>query len=82
MDNLINNGILPLTFNNAADYDNIDLLDELYIENAVEGVKAGVITVKNATKGTSYQMNLKVRDRQKEMLIRGGLLNLIKFQNS
>jgi aconitate hydratase len=76
--NLINNGILPLVFENEADYDTITLGDELVIENALEAVKAGQAKLVNKTKGLTYTMLLEVSERQKEMLLAGGLINLIK----
>ncbi|KNZ40280.1 aconitate hydratase [Acetobacterium bakii] len=76
--NLINNGILPLVFENEADYDTISLGDELVIENALDAVKAGQAKLINKTKGLTYVMALEVSERQKEMLLAGGLINLIK----
>jgi aconitate hydratase len=76
--NLINNGILPLEFVNEADYDTISLNDELAIEDALGAVKAGQATLINRTKGLTYTMKIEVSERQKEMLIAGGLINLIK----
>lgn len=78
MANLINNGILPLVFSNAGDYDKIDEFDELEIENALAGVEEGKITVKNITKNEEYPMNLVLSERQKEMILKGGLINTIK----
>ncbi len=78
--NLINNGILPLVFENEADYDTIELNDELVIENALEAVKSGKANLINKTKGLTYVMLLEVSDRQKEMLLAGGLINLIKLK--
>ncbi|MGV8906581.1 MAG: aconitate hydratase [Acetobacterium sp.] len=76
--NLINNGILPMVFENEADYDTIALGDELIIENAPEAVKVGKINLVNKTKGLTYNMAINISDRQKEMLLAGGLINLIK----
>jgi len=76
--NLINNGILPMVFENESDYDTIALGDELIIENAQEAVKAGKLTLVNKTKGLSYAMAIEISERQKEMLLAGGLINLIK----
>ena len=77
--NLCNFGILPLTFKSLEDYEKLDKNDTLAIENAVNQVKAGgCITVKNLTKGTSFEMNLDVSPLQREMLICGGRLNQIK----
>ncbi|MDO9490758.1 aconitate hydratase [Acetobacterium sp.] len=78
--NLINNGILPLVFKNEADYDTIELNDELIIENALDAVKSGQAKLINKTKGLTYVMLLEVSERQKEMLLAGGLINLIKLK--
>ena len=78
--NLINNGILPLVFANEADYDAIELNDELIIENALDAVKSGQAKLINKTKGLTYVMLLEVSERQKEMLLAGGLINLIKLK--
>ncbi len=79
MANLINNGILPLTFKDAADYDKINMLDELVIENAREQVEAAAsgntVTITNKTQGYSFETELVISDRQKDMLLAGGLLN-------
>lgn len=79
MANLINNGILPLTFADAKDYDKLGMLDELTIENAREQVEAAVsgktVTVKNVTQGYTFETNLAISDRQAGMLLAGGLLN-------
>ncbi|MBQ3225514.1 MAG: aconitate hydratase [Clostridia bacterium] len=83
MANLINSGILPLVFENEADYDTIDLMDELAIENAPDQIAAGdKIVVKNLTKKKEYVTILTVSDRQKEMLYAGGLINFIKKMNA
>ncbi|ADD01751.1 aconitate hydratase [Thermoanaerobacter italicus Ab9] len=80
--NLINSGILPLTFVDEKDYDNIEVGDVLKIENAVEQVKrGGRITVKNQTKGTTFEVDLEVSDRNREVLIAGGMINYVKSKN-
>lgn len=82
MANLINSGILPLVFKNEADYDDIDMADELTIQNAPAQIAAGEeIIVENLTKGKKYVTILTASDRQKEMLYAGGLINYIKLQN-
>ena len=76
MANLVNSGILPLVFENEADYDGLDMMDELVIEDAVNQIKAGdKIMVKNVTKNKECATILSVSDRQKEMLYAGGLIN-------
>ncbi|UZQ83462.1 aconitate hydratase [Thermoanaerobacter sp. RKWS2] len=77
--NLINSGILPLTFVDEKDYEDIEVGDVLKIENAVEQVKrGGRITVKNQTKGTTFEVDLEVSDRNREVLIAGGMINYVK----
>ena len=79
MANLINSGILPLTFDNEADYDSIGAMDELVIENAIESVKNdSSLIVKNVTKGTEFKVNFTLSDRQRDMMLLGGLLNYTK----
>ncbi len=48
--NLINNGILPLVFEKEEDYDSINEMDELIIENVLDQVEIGKIEVINKTK--------------------------------
>ncbi|ABS39722.1 aconitate hydratase [Clostridium botulinum] len=76
--NLINNGILPLVFEREEDYDSIDEMDELVIENVLNQVEIGKIDIINKTKGIKYKTLLEATDRQKKMILKGGLLNLIK----
>lgn len=82
MANLINAGIVPMTFADEADYDKIDQMDELKIENVGEQIKAGsAVKVTNVTKGFDFTVNVDLSERQKDMLYAGGLLNYTK-QNS
>ena len=79
MANLINNGILPLTFADSADYDRLGMEDELVINNARAQVEAAVsgkkVVVTNKTQGYDFECNLDISDRQCGMLLAGGLLN-------
>ena len=82
MANLINSGIIPMTFENEADYDTIDMNDELTIENAVAQVKkAGTVIVKNLTKNREIKVKVSLSDRQVQMILAGGLLNFTKVNN-
>ena len=79
MANLINSGIIPMTFVDEDVYDRIDEDDEIVINDAVEQIKKGeIITVKNITKDFIFNVNVSVSGRQKQMLIAGGLLNYTK----
>ena len=79
MANLINAGIIPMTFANESDYDRISADDELEIKNVAEQIKASTtIKVTNVTKGFDFDCTVNFSDRQKEMLYAGGLLNYTK----
>ena len=79
MANLINAGIVPLTFENEADYDKIDQMDEIRIEKIADQIAAGsVIKCTNVTKGFDFNVIGDFSQRQKEMLYAGGLLNYTK----
>ena len=79
MANLINNGILPLTFADPDDYDKISLLDELEINDApvqIERLAQGKpLTVSNLTGDYEIKVNLSISNRQADILMAGGLLN-------
>ena len=76
--NLINNGILPLTFSKEEDYDRIDPCDELIIENILTQLDKDTIMVKNITKNEDYTLLLDITERQRNILKSGGLLNYVK----
>jgi aconitate hydratase len=78
MANLLNNGILPLTFADPADYDKISLLDELVIESAdrqIRNLTHNPLTVRNQTTGREIVCELPLSQRQVGLLLAGGLLN-------
>ena len=76
--NLINAGILPLTFSDPADYDKIDQGADLYIKNIREGMAAGKLTVKDRTTGYKFTVDCSLTQRQRGILLAGGLLNYTK----
>lgn len=77
--NLINSGILPLTFVDEADYDRISQGDKLVIKNAVQQIKDGdEIVVTNVTKNFDIKVKLSLSPRLKEVILAGGLLNYTK----
>ncbi len=79
MANLINAGIIPMTFQNEADYDRIDQMDELSMTDVIAQIQKGdTVTVTNVTKGFEFTVKVDLSDRQKDMLIAGGLLNYTK----
>ena len=79
MANLINSGILPMTFADEADYDKIDMMDTLVIDNLLDSVKNdNSLVVKNVTNGTEFKVNFALSDRQRDIMALGGLLNYTK----
>ena len=77
--NLINAGIIPLTFANAEDYDNIDEFDELYIpEIRTLLCDNKPLVINNLTKGKTYNLCYSFSQRQKDIILAGGLLNYTK----
>lgn len=76
--NLVNNGILPLTFKNPDDYEDFQVGDTLHFDNLVESVKNKLVTVKNDRTGKTYALDIELGQRQEHLLLRGGLLADIK----
>ncbi|HIT59037.1 MAG TPA: aconitate hydratase [Candidatus Faeciplasma pullistercoris] len=74
--NLVNAGILPLTFANEADYDKISAGDELCLDNLREAVKSGnTVTLKDKTSGIEAILNIELSEREREVILEGGLLD-------
>ena len=73
--NLINFGILQLTFADETDYERIDCTDELAIDNIHEAVKQETVVMKNITKGYTFHTKCALTPRQLEIVMCGGLLN-------
>ncbi|KNZ68598.1 aconitate hydratase [Thermincola ferriacetica] len=79
--NLINFGIVPLTFINEADYDAIGQGDKLAIDFS-KMAEAGKVTVTNLANGKQITMEHGLSPRQVDIIKAGGLLNYTKKQNS
>lgn len=80
--NLANAGILPLVFKNEKDYDSIDLMDELELPDIRRNIeKNSKIMVYNNTKGTSFEVEAVLSERQRGMVLAGGLLNYTREQS-
>lgn len=80
--NLINSGILPLTFKEQKDYDKIDLGDNLEIKTLYDDINnSRTIKIENKTKGFIFETVLELSDRQKGIILLGGLLNYTKQEN-
>ncbi|HQB30152.1 MAG TPA: aconitate hydratase [Syntrophales bacterium] len=75
--NLVNFGIAPLVFGDGGTWERIDAGDRLYIAGARQqmGEKES-ITIHNRTKGFTFETVLLLTERQRRILLAGGVLNL------
>ena len=75
--NLINAGIMPLTFKNPEDYDKLSQGDDLVIENIFAGMDSGEMILQDKTSGEAFALVCSFTDRQKAILKAGGLLKYV-----
>ncbi len=79
--NLINAGILPLTFANEADYDLISQGDKLVMSDVKSCIINGTnVTIKNVTTGKEIIALCELSGRAKDIILAGGLLNYTREQ--
>ena len=78
--NLINAGILPLTFKNADDYDKLSQNDTILLTDVYKGLQNGRFSLKT-DKGEEIELVGEFTDRQREILLLGGLLSYTKEKN-
>lgn len=76
--NLINAGILPLTFENPDDYDALQPGARLRIDDIRAGMAAGSLTLTDTAAGKAYSVVCSLTERQQAILLAGGLLNYTK----
>ena len=74
--NLINSGILPMTFVNPTDFDAVSEMDDIMIDNAVDQVKAGKVTA--VIGGKTIELNIELTEKELGVLLAGGKINFIK----
>jgi aconitate hydratase len=80
--NLVNFGIVPLTFTNEQDYEKIDQSDELEIPN-IKNALAGngdKVKVINKSKGIDFEAKFDLSEREREKILAGGTLNVIAMK--
>lgn len=76
--NLVNFGILPLTFKNPADYDLLKQGDRLEFPDVRRLVASGAVEIPVRVGGKEIVTLLDVSDRQRQELLAGGTLNYVK----
>jgi len=83
MANLINFGIVPMLFSNEADYARIEAGDALAVPNLREAIGAGSpVVIRNETQNVDIPVQTDFTDRQRSILLAGGLLNHTKEQSA
>ncbi len=74
--NLINSGIIPLTFKNPDDYEKISQSDILMLKNISDAVKKeNTAVLLNKTTGEEFILELELSERARNILLAGGMLN-------
>ena len=74
--NLVNAGIIPFTFKNSDDYDKIDQNDVLCLPDVRAEISENKeVKLINKTKNEEYTLCYELSDRQRDMILAGGLLN-------
>ncbi|MEG0918901.1 MAG: aconitate hydratase [Anaerovoracaceae bacterium] len=76
--NLINSGIIPLTFENPEDYNELKIGHDLVIEDGVTQVQAPKTTIKDLTTGKEYTAINGFSPQEISMILAGGKINFIK----
>lgn len=82
--NLINNGILPLLFINEDDYTFINQNHTIILNNLREALvnKETIITTNIKELNKNIKLSLNVSERERKILLSGGLINMIKNKNN
>jgi aconitate hydratase len=74
--NLVNFGILPLTFIEPTDYDRVAQGDTLILKHVLDALTAGpTLSVENATQSQTFLVRHELSARQIDVLAAGGLIN-------
>ncbi len=79
--NLINFGILPLTFEDSSEYEKFEQNDHLRIRNVIESLRENKpMVIENVTKGLEIKASYDLSERAKKIILAGGLLNFTRDQ--
>ncbi|MGB5823059.1 MAG: aconitate hydratase [Proteocatella sp.] len=74
--NLINNGIIPLTFDNPKDYEKFNIVDKVEFDNVLKNIGLkNIFEIK--IDGSLFKVRLEVSKREREILLCGGFLSYI-----
>ena len=78
--NLINHGIIPMLFENPADYEALNLLDELEITHFLDQIPTGHVKIQDKTTGYEFSAKLDLTEAETETVLAGGQLRHLKKQ--
>lgn len=78
--NMINNGVVPLVFQNAADYGSIQKGDLLVIDRVFEQVRQDRVVVENRSRGVAFETRSDLTGRERDLLLKGGLLGSLRSE--
>lgn len=80
--NLINHGIIPMVFENPADYDRLEQGDVLEIEGLLDQMKTKTVEIRDVTKQMTFRAKLELSESELEVISCGGQLRYLKRQLS
>lgn len=75
--NLINHGVLPITFKNKKDYEKVNQGDRLEINDIHYAIETGEIKILNLENNKEFIGNIELSVEEKEIIKSGGLLPYI-----
>lgn len=76
--NLVNHGVVPMVFADPADYDRLELGDELQIEQFPSQIQSRRVLVQNKTKGNTFECVVELSDSEVNVILAGGQLRYVK----
>ncbi len=80
--NMINNGIVPLVFQNVVDYGSVEKSDLLFVDRFVEQIQQGRVVVENRSRGNAFETIFDLNPRERDLILEGGLLSSLRGKAS
>lgn len=79
--NLVNFGVLPIAFDDPADYDRVQQGDDIVIHEVADQIKAGsAVAVRNETREETYACTHRLSSRQVDLVLAGSLISFLRHQ--
>ncbi len=78
--NLINHGVVPMLFENPVDYDRVQQIDELVIEDFIGQIPTKHVLVKDVTQNFTFRCRLELSEAETSVVLAGGQLRYLKQQ--